>query len=75
VGLYVWLGTLGVPSLTFAVCFAVNVVGVLGFAWQWRGMRARMEGFDRGAKTASIDASIDEDEPLGRIRASIDRGD
>jgi hypothetical protein len=53
----------------------VNVVGVLGFAWQWRGMRARMEGFDRGAKTASIDASIDEDEPLGRIRASIDRGD
>jgi|LauGreDrversion4_2_1035121.scaffolds.fasta_scaffold05198_2 MFS family permease len=71
VALYKWLDATGVSHLTFAVCFAVNVVGVLGFAWQWRTMRTTLAGFDRAAKKASID----EDEPLTRIRASIDRGD
>ena len=47
------------------------IVGAAGFAWQWRGMRAKMAGFDRGAKHASID----EDEPLTQIQASLDRGD
>lgn len=75
VGLYAWLDVRGVSSLTFAACFVVNVIGVLGFAWQWRGMRATLPAFDRGTKKASVDVSIDEDDPLGRIRASIDRGD
>jgi len=71
VALYKWLDATGVSHLTFAVCFAVNVVGVLGFASQWRTMRTTLAGFDR----AATKASIDEDEPLTRIRASIDRGD
>jgi hypothetical protein len=50
----------------------VNIVGAAGFVLQWRGMRARMAGFERGAKKH---ASIDEDEPLTQIQASLDRGD
>jgi hypothetical protein len=71
VALYKWLNASGVSHLTFAVCFAVNIVGAAGFVLQWRGMRAKMAGFDRGAKHASID----EDEPLTQIQASLDRGD
>ncbi|MFM1935459.1 MAG: hypothetical protein RI990_418 [Planctomycetota bacterium] len=41
VGLYKWLDARGASSLTFAACFAVNVVGVVGFAWQWRRMRGK----------------------------------
>jgi MFS family permease len=72
VALYKWLNASGVSHLTFAVCFAVNIVGAAGFVLQWRGMRARMAGFERGAKKH---ASIDEDEPLTQIQASLDRGD
>jgi MFS family permease len=39
VALYKWLNASGVSHLTFAVCFAVNIVGAAGFAWQWRGIR------------------------------------
>jgi len=42
VALYKWLNASGVSHLTFAVCFAVNIVGAAGFVLQWRGMRAKM---------------------------------
>jgi MFS family permease len=71
VGLYAWLDARGAAALTFATCFAVNVVGALGFVWQWRGMRAAGAAAARGGrKKAAAEA-----EPLGQIRASIDRGD
>jgi hypothetical protein len=70
VALYKWLNASGVSHLTFAVCFAVNVVGAAGFVLQWRGMHEKMAGFDRGSKPA-----IDENEPLTQIQASLDRGD
>lgn len=71
VGLYAWLGTHGLETWAFFACFLVNVLGVLGFAWHWRDMRRREAGFDRPGRQASID----EDAPMGRIQASIDRGD
>jgi MFS family permease len=71
VGLYAWLDARGAAALTFATCFAVNVAGALGFVWQWRGMRAAGAAATRGGrKKAAAEA-----EPLGQIRASIDRGD
>jgi hypothetical protein len=72
VGLYAWLDARDAAALTFAACFAVNVVGVLGFAWQWRGMRALAAVAPRGGRSKQ---AADAAEPLGPIRASIDRGD
>lgn len=71
VGIYAWLAIRGAEPLTFAACFAINAAGALGFVWQWRRMRATVAVVQRTAKGASID----EEEPLGQIRASAGRGD
>jgi hypothetical protein len=72
VGLYAWLDARDAAALTFAACFAVNVVGALGFVWQWRGMRAAAGGGPRGGRSKQ---AADAAEPLGPMRASIERGD
>jgi hypothetical protein len=73
VGLYNWLAVSGHESWAFFGCFLVNVVGALGFVRHWRDMRRREAAgaFERAGRQASID----EEAPMGRIQASIDRGD
>ena len=71
-GLYEFLLPSGHQDWTFGVCFLVNVIGVAGFAFQWRGKRHRLHLTKRGA---GVRHSIDRPGRTEQVHASIDAGD